>query len=961
MADDINKFMRDFNRYTGDGLPDEPINAPLPVGSAKSGPYVPTKADMRAWATAIQLETEAGSLLDAKITAEEAARIAADANVLSATSVVIGDAFPDLVFTNNVAGGAVALGASGLTIPTGQTGNSSFIQGRWTLPDLVKSGNTGRTLRVVLGFTTSATFTRSFNPLYFQVFAGGSAAVRAATITSKRDGDRLVYTADYVLQGDETALYPYLQIAGSPITSTAETITLTDFSYLWATSKSPSLTVLDEAISSRDAVVLASAKSASAISDGNALTDLTMSFNAVLGATVLGSYGLSIASGQTGNGSFIQGRWTVDGASKIGQKIRLAIGFDISATFSRVFNPLVFQVRLGATNATRTSSATTTIKRSGTRLIYTSEYVLQGDETGLWPYLQIAGAAVTSSVETISMTDFVVSYPNPVKDTLSANDEALARRIAAGAELPVAYGGIPALRHKARRTVAASGGDYTSPGVAVAAITDATAAKRYAVSVAAGTYEDAEWTDKDYVDFIGVSCDESIIKFHQPNDTTGALIEAKSAILMRHMSRLEGLKVTVQNGRYGIHLESNGLLPNRLQEIINCYVEHLGNDDAPANYWGAQYAIGSGVSSGQVIRIEGTTALSKRRGGFSYHTNVNFLAPSRVELIRSRFLARQEGLNSFEYKPLGSFQADTCYAEGCVFGGDIAMSPDPWLQTALAKQPADHNEITLTGHSNSATVFKNEDFGEALRIDSATTGTASSVVVSGTAAGVIFGDGTSLRKFDRVGSAGFTAAVWGWGDISTQGVGASKNVYTKTLGKRLGDCTTTAKTLSVVIDGGAAKTVTFNQNHTDQTNATVLGIINAALGAAGVASIFKPGARVRPMFADEERAPKNTSGSGIPMGAVLAYDGGFDRVRLMTSADAGSLFAGVAWEDIADNDRGRVKSRGYLPITDVLRSDSGTLTFGATMSVGATPGRVDAGGTQGLLKAIRNDAVEVKP
>jgi hypothetical protein len=81
MADDINKFMRDFNRYTGDGLPNEPVNAPLPIGSPKSGPYVPTKPELRAWAEAIQLETEAGSLLNVKITAEESARISADAAI----------------------------------------------------------------------------------------------------------------------------------------------------------------------------------------------------------------------------------------------------------------------------------------------------------------------------------------------------------------------------------------------------------------------------------------------------------------------------------------------------------------------------------------------------------------------------------------------------------------------------------------------------------------------------------------------------------------------------------------------------------------------------------------------------------------------------------------------------------------------------------------------------------------
>ena len=42
---DIN--IRDHVRYTGDGLPNEPVNAPLPIGDPGSGVYNPTKRDIR--------------------------------------------------------------------------------------------------------------------------------------------------------------------------------------------------------------------------------------------------------------------------------------------------------------------------------------------------------------------------------------------------------------------------------------------------------------------------------------------------------------------------------------------------------------------------------------------------------------------------------------------------------------------------------------------------------------------------------------------------------------------------------------------------------------------------------------------------------------------------------------------------------------------------------------------------
>jgi hypothetical protein len=114
-----------------------------------------------------------------------------------------------------------------------------------------------------------------------------------------------------------------------------------------------------------------------------------------------------------------------------------------------------------------------------------------------------------------------------------------------------------------------------------------------------------------------------------------------------------------------------------------------------------------------------------------------------------------------------------------------------------------------------------------------------------------------------------------------------------------------------------------------------------------------------PRMTDEEAAPRNDTGALIPGKSVLAFDGDRQKVRLMTSADAGTLFAGVALENIADGTAGRVKVRGWLLLTDVLNTVGEALTFNATMSVGATPGSVEAGGAQGLLRAVRGDAVAV--
>jgi hypothetical protein len=62
MADPL-VFLRDFNRYTGDGLPNAPTSAPLPIGDPTSGPYVPTKKDLRTFVSELAIAVSNESLV----------------------------------------------------------------------------------------------------------------------------------------------------------------------------------------------------------------------------------------------------------------------------------------------------------------------------------------------------------------------------------------------------------------------------------------------------------------------------------------------------------------------------------------------------------------------------------------------------------------------------------------------------------------------------------------------------------------------------------------------------------------------------------------------------------------------------------------------------------------------------------------------------------------------------------
>lgn len=57
IVEKVRRVLREFKRYTGDGLPGEPVNAPLPVGDPQSGVNNPSKRELRG---ALEAVAEAG-------------------------------------------------------------------------------------------------------------------------------------------------------------------------------------------------------------------------------------------------------------------------------------------------------------------------------------------------------------------------------------------------------------------------------------------------------------------------------------------------------------------------------------------------------------------------------------------------------------------------------------------------------------------------------------------------------------------------------------------------------------------------------------------------------------------------------------------------------------------------------------------------------------------------------------
>lgn len=711
--------------------------------------------------------------------------------------------------------------------------------------------------------------------------------------------------------------------------------------------------------------------------------------------------GWTIPDGSTGNATYILPEILIDEAlsrSWAGQEVRVTIIATATAGYLTDHNFLPLGVNVTDRDGTLHASAgtRTALTQDGTviRHVYALDWT--GEERKLAPLLYSVSAE-TDGVWSYEIASLTVHLAPAAAQSLTMTDLMLAASLDRVAKAAL-FEGVAADPARSVRV---------GPNEAVMAIEDAqdlladASASRRGELLFTGMVTDKNVFRRDWADWVGLSPFTCGISVRNPDNVDVASTVSDTACWDNDNGALRNLTIEGENCRYALHSDGSNGAPytvgvpakpqyrNTMRFRENLIITHHGNAGAlayqialggggnPGGVWPNATAHGGGSSSGQIEYWRGCV-LTAPFVAWSRHDHLDFDRPAidvlECQVLTSTDLGRSIGVQSY-----GSGLVSLVVVIGSQLNGDVHLdcgrSADPdvgglWMPTDLAKQPSDMNGHHLYGYGNTPAVFTLFHHGRALKIESAATSGASTVSVSGTAAALIFGD-----VVEKPGAGGLKGYCYGRADISGMPVGPDKTGTSNLdgvsqLGKRLGDCSSVSKTLSVVVDGGSPIVVTFNANHTAQSNATVLGIINAALGAAATASEYNVGGRYRPRFTDEERTIKNTSAVGIPMGSVLAYDttqtAPLRAVRLMTSADAAGLFAGVAWEDIYPGKVGRVKTRGWLSIGDVLRDDATAVSYGTTFSISASaPGKVVVGGSQGLLRAIRGGgdaaAVEVRP
>lgn len=509
--------------------------------------------------------------------------------------------------------------------------------------------------------------------------------------------------------------------------------------------------------------------------------------------------------------------------------------------------------------------------------------------------------------------------------------------------------------------------------LAIDSITDASEQNRYVIKVSRGLAKITQANEfigyigypcmicmKDWVDVEGAGIGETILWAELPyaDASIGVSIDGNTYARDRYQalynysdnSKISNLTLVAKNLRYTNHQDdSRGA--NKLHNYENVELIFKGNK-------GYLKAWGCGDHSGESTTVVGGSSHSDSGDVFAVHNNIKFSNPSSWDFKDHTFTSMGSKV-AIELQNDGSLLKDKFSLVGCSFGGMsyIINYVDVWLSgnTAQNNDTFDHAEWRLTGHSNEPFLFNNSIAnGLALRIKSKSTGATSTVRFDKSSSAFdllvknkrVNSDTSLSYKYDFVdsylvkdGSTGLSGQAIGGIDLSEAVYWYDNGVNYTSLAKRLGNLSSGAKSLVVIVDG-VTSTVNFNKDYSAMSNTQILAEINAQLTNA-VADLHVYGREYYPQMPDVSELCFNNTSSFIAKGSVVTKQGGF--VKL---ANANDDVFGVALEDIpvmqttSDGEvkgSGLVLKRGYI-LTDKSKAhfvlaDNQSLAVGTRFSV----------------------------
>ena len=461
-------------------------------------------------------------------------------------------------------------------------------------------------------------------------------------------------------------------------------------------------------------------------------------------------------------------------------------------------------------------------------------------------------------------------------------------------------------------TVGGTASEFASLPLAQAALKDATPEAPQRVKLESGLYLDKFAVPANtYLEGGSLNMGATIISYTGSATMTGATRINYDPMLIRGSCVIRGINLTTRESNYCVHSESAGAVKNFTQLIEDCTFRHEGNPlstaaaGTPDLNWIP--AIGVGMSSGGSITLRRVTATSRDGGGLYFHNTTGQDRPCHV-LVEDCVIGGDAPYAADMYlSTLGSGTNDTVTLRNTVLNtgllgcGVSAFPSDP------AKNPANHMDFRVTLENVGDFIWSQDDSGRALRIRGSVAQPNYFVQGYGTAYGAMVAPPNLAEN--KLGDAGIFPALIGWYDVST----SSQN-----FGRRLGNCATAPKSMTIQIAGSADTVINFTTDMRGVSNSQILATINAALGSKGVADLYAPGRMYHPVAPQQERVMRNVGDWGINQGTiVLLLDGGAacrcaepEDFTGSNPTDPKARF-GIALQDIYRGKVGRVQYRGW--------------------------------------------------
>jgi hypothetical protein len=310
----------------------------------------------------------------------------------------------------------------------------------------------------------------------------------------------------------------------------------------------------------------------------------------------------------------------------------------------------------------------------------------------------------------------------------------------------------------------------------------------------------------EYCGIVGQSKTGTIIRGYQPVSVALDSVNNNSTLnWFTGNGRLSNFTITAQNMRYCVH--TDGMSKKHTRYLYNMKMIHYGNgewtaanahDSIPRDAWG------SGTYPGTFTYVEDSYFQGTLRGYAQHgYTTANTDTNRTITILRNCVFATLTGQDySFRYSPEISSAKDSVCFYNCNFSGKNVLVDIVGVYTVLA----DH--IVIYSTSPAPTLEQAGTYWEGLKF--APTNLEHTLsITSGTTATLIMG-----TIVNNIGVKNITdnALVTGF----------------KSLGYYLGDCSSANKTLEVVLNG-TPQTITFSQDHTAQSNNTIINFINGQL------------------------------------------------------------------------------------------------------------------------------------